>query len=244
MPPKRTYSRHNLSIAKGNLDPSDTSKGDDNTSKRRKPTPPSPGSPMPQSHELNGGNRPRGIKQNARNAKSLLDNSKKRFSGPTTLPTDEMETDDTDPKKDPFEAALAMAQLKSATKHSRFSIYGGGRVVIDSISAQLKNRKREEKKEAVRTYVADNSSVDLGTRLPSDGIPEVLDLTADAMDHSVASSDEILVEASMRGGSGLTAAEASARIFQGREYLAAQTPPPRRTLWGDKIHRTSSEAIT
>lgn len=45
------------------------------------------------------------------------------------------------------------------------------------------------------------------------------------------------------GGNGVKAAEASARAFEGREYMAALTPPPRATLYGDAMSGTSTEAL-
>jgi hypothetical protein len=47
----------------------------------------------------------------------------------------------------------------------------------------------------------------------------------------------------MRDGGDLSAAEASARIFQGREYTAPETVPPQRTFYGSRINAGSVLAL-
>ncbi|KAL1591500.1 hypothetical protein SLS60_011892 [Paraconiothyrium brasiliense] len=240
MASKRTYSRHNMSIAQSELSPSDPDNIYHETNKRRKPTPPSSADAMPPSNVLNGGGRPRGMKQEKSSGKLQKVNSKKRFSGPTTLPGNEVEHNDSEQKTDPFESVLAHARAKQVPQQPRSSIYGGGRAMLNSFSAQLKSRKRAEKKMEGPAHAGDDSSVDGGIQLAPNGESEVASLGSDDIDITMEGSDAVNV--TMRGGSALTAAEASARIFDGREYTAPQTAPPRKTLWGDRMRADSAEA--
>ncbi|KAJ4358774.1 uncharacterized protein N0V89_003358 [Didymosphaeria variabile] len=240
MASKRTYSRHNMSIAEPELRASDPDNIHHEANKRRKPTPPSPVGPMPQSHVLNGGGRPRSMKQKSSSEMLQKNNSKKRFSGPTTLPGDEMDPDDSEQKTDPFDSVLALAQTRQAPQQPRGSIYGGGRTVLNSISAQLKSRKREKKKET-QVHFSDDLSVDGGIQFPPHGESEIPSLGSDDLDFPMEGSPAVNV--TMRGGSALNAAEASARVFNGRQYSAPQTAPPRRTLWGVRMQTDSAEAL-
>jgi hypothetical protein len=249
MAPKRTYNRYNLSIAKRELEPSDPEniysnankdKISNNASKRRKPTPPSPVSAMHHSHVMNGGGRPKSINRKGATTKSHK-GATKSFSGPTSLPSDEMDLDQTGTNGDSFESALARAQGKKTPKLPQTSIYGGGSSTVISYSAQLKNLKRGEKQKEAQVDVIEVSSVDGELQHPQNVQSEVIDLGSDDIDTSMDSSST--VDVTLRGGGDLSAAEASERIFQGREYTAPQTTPPRHTLCGPRVKAGSVLAL-
>ncbi|KAF2438929.1 hypothetical protein P171DRAFT_423404 [Karstenula rhodostoma CBS 690.94] len=232
MAPKRTYTRYNMSIAKPDaLDPSDPDNIYHEVNKRRKPTPPSPVNTMHHSHVISSGGRPKGITRSNTTSRSLNSNSKS-FSGPTSVPSDDT---------DPFDSVLKMAQEKKVSQLPRSTcLYGGGRNAINSISTLLKNGRREQKRREAPIQVSDDSSSDGGVQLPTNDQSEVIDLGSDDMDASMDSSSP--VEVAMRGESDLTAAEASARVFEGREYTAAQTAPPQRTFYGARIQANSAQS--
>ncbi|KAL5402629.1 hypothetical protein PMIN03_010506 [Paraphaeosphaeria minitans] len=228
MAPKRTYNRHNMSIAKPDtnaLDPSDPDNIGHETNKRRKPTPPSPVNTMHHSYVINGGDRPKSI--NRKNSKSFTSNSR-TFSGPTSLPSDSV---------DRFDSVRKPAQKKKVMQVPQgMSLYGGGRKSMNSISAQLKSRRREQKKMAVAPIlISDDSSCDGGTQL-SEGV----ELKPDDADTTMVNSSRA-VQGTMRGGSE-SAADASARIFEGREYMAPLSAAPQRTFCGATIRAVSVQA--
>ncbi|KAK7182209.1 hypothetical protein PSPO01_11682 [Paraphaeosphaeria sporulosa] len=230
MAPKRTYNRHNMSIVKPDTDaliPSDPDNSCYEANKRRKPTPPSPANTMHHSDVMSSGGRPKSV--NLKNAPSKPNHSNtKSFSGPTSLSNGEM---------DPFESVIKLAQeTKAPQKQRSMSLYRGGHKAINSISAQLKSRRREGKKgDVAHILISDDSSSEGGIQLS-----ESIELSPDDMDTTRMDSSSAM-KATMRGGSE-SAAEASARIFGGREYTAPQTAPPRRTFCGARIKGNSVQA--
>ncbi|KAF1970917.1 hypothetical protein BU23DRAFT_556427 [Bimuria novae-zelandiae CBS 107.79] len=228
-----------MSIAKPDLGPSDP-ENMYTTNKRRKPTSPDPEpEPLPRSHVLNGGGRPRVPKnlQQRIGERAPKSNKQKSFSGPTSLPAE-------DPYTDPFSSTLALAKSRNATKLQPTSLYGGGTSSFSSYAAQLKIQKRGEKKMAPLVhYVRGDSSVDGGIELPPNGALGKGELGSYPMDLSDDEPDAAFVGVTIRGGRGLTAAEASARAFHGREYTTAPTPPPRQTFFRDPIKVDSKQAI-
>lgn len=178
---------------------------------------------------MNGGGRPKkGVNRKHASSKPPGNTRAKSFSSPTSLPSDE---------RDPFDRALKLAHAKKFPQVPQGnSLYGGGRKAINSISAQLKSQRREQKqKDESHVVASDDSSSDGGIQL-SEGIES----SPDDMDTAVANSSNT-VDVTMRGG-GQSASKASASIFRGRQYIATPTPPPQRTFWGVRMKANSSLA--
>lgn len=236
------YSRHNMSIAHGEEAPEPSDSQNIYSNKRRKPTPPTP-EPGPRSHVLNGGGRPRNstIASRGNGKKTGEQSSKpKKFGGPISLPDDVMGVED----DDPFKSTLDLAKARSVPKVTAGSLYGGGRSGFVSFSMQLKDQKREQLRKAAPVhYISDDSSVEGGIALGPNATAGSDTLDSDDMSVSVVDLGSSPSETTMCGGDiTLTAAEASERIFAGREYTAPPTAAPARTLWGASIHPDSDLA--
>lgn len=177
---------------------------------------------------MNSGGRPKGINWKTSTSKST---NSKSFSGPTSLPSD----------VDPFDSVLKMTQEKKMPQVSRgMSLYGGGRKSITSFSEDLKNSRRERNKREAPILLSDDSSSDGGIQLPTNDQPEAAHSGWDDIDTPIDSSS--IFEPNLRGGSDFTAAEASARVFEGREYMSPRAAPPQRTFFGARIQEKSDQA--
>ncbi|KAJ4286712.1 hypothetical protein N0V90_012964 [Kalmusia sp. IMI 367209] len=238
MPRKRTYSRENMVFAPSEIDvfASDLV----NTGKRRKRTPPESGPPLHRSDAssaLNGDGSPlnRGQRRAAEKEQAVQERLGKKFSGPVSMPNHDVDINEAPKKKDPFEAALDIAKARPHLRQQR-ETDNGARATLNPYMRTYRQNMRDL---AVKHAQA-HGSLQL---VPSTGASEVEDLYVNDMDiSSEGTQAAVLVDCNDRGGRE-SAAEVSARIFDGREYIPPKTSPPRKTLYENKIYEGSRQAI-
>lgn len=177
--------------------------------------------------------------QRSSNTNSINSMKDRKFNGPTSLPSDAMDQEEDFLSSHP----LTHAKLKPAPAISSDGLYGGGRTGIDSYSVQLKNYRRAEKQKTAMIHdLSDDSSTEGGIKISGNGVDGADKTATDEMDIITDDTELAPAKSIMRGGCGLSAAEASERIFQGREYRALPVAVPKKTLYSESIESGSALA--
>lgn len=242
MPAKRTFTRRTMAFAPSD-DSASVSKA--NTNKRRKPSPPESSSPLPHSHSSavarDNDTLSREPKQATRQSRATRNGHNSKFSGPISIPDDQMTGGKASNTKDLFEAGLQNANKNAPKAQQPNSTIYGGRDEFDTFM-----RNRREKKTLTSTHPPHNqagSPTDDKNTSSDDGL-EIVDMFKhngarddEAATHE-ADEDVNAIQNSLRGG-GRSAVDVSARIFEGREYMSSPTPAPRKSLREDRLSKRS-----